>query len=255
MAAAMSEESDPRVTRVYRQLGDEEPPAGVDAAIRAAARREADAHPAPLVAPTGRRKWYFPVAAAAVIVLAVAVSWQVERERPATIADGLPVREEPQLQAGRQDALQAKPQKEDQARREAASPAKKPPAPQKPSAPQRETRMKEAVPAAPPPAEPQALAKTQSNVADAARPAAEAAARDRAADRARAVRAARTAPIDPKPLASLGLDEAPAPWLERIARLRKEGRHEEADKALAEFRQKDPDYKIAPETLERVERR
>jgi hypothetical protein len=50
---------------------------------------------------------------------------------------------------------------------------------------------------------------------------------------------------------------APAPEkeLERIAELRKQGLHEEADKALAEFRKRHPDFKILPAMLERVERR
>lgn len=44
--------------------------------------------------------------------------------------------------------------------------------------------------------------------------------------------------------------EEPERWLERIAQLRKEGRHEEADKALAEFRRRYPDYRV-PESAER----
>src|SRR4051812_45696214 len=78
----MAEHDDERdVERRYRELPREEPPAALDAKIRAAARRAVVAHPAPLVAPTGRRPWYVPLAAAAVIVLAVAVTWQVEREQ------------------------------------------------------------------------------------------------------------------------------------------------------------------------------
>ena len=40
--------------------------------------------------------------------------------------------------------------------------------------------------------------------------------------------------------------------LERIARLRAEGRHGEADKALGEFRRSNPDYRIAAAMWERV---
>ena len=48
--------------------------------------------------------------------------------------------------------------------------------------------------------------------------------------------------------------EAPGPWLERIAELRKQGKHEEADKALAEFRKQYPDYRISDETRAKVEK-
>ena len=41
--------------------------------------------------------------------------------------------------------------------------------------------------------------------------------------------------------------ESPERWLERIVQLRKEGRHDEAEKQLAEFRKRYPDYKV-PET-------
>jgi hypothetical protein len=49
--------------------------------------------------------------------------------------------------------------------------------------------------------------------------------------------------------------DEPTRELEAIARLRVEGRHEEADKALAEFRRKRPDYRIPDAMLERVKPR
>jgi hypothetical protein len=47
------------------------------------------------------------------------------------------------------------------------------------------------------------------------------------------------------------IDE-PTRELEAIAKLRAEGRNEEADKALAEFRRKRPDYRIPDTMWERV---
>lgn len=49
------------------------------------------------------------------------------------------------------------------------------------------------------------------------------------------------------------VQESPERQLERIATLRGEGRHAEADKLLAEFRQRYPAYRIADEMLKRVE--
>jgi hypothetical protein len=50
-------------------------------------------------------------------------------------------------------------------------------------------------------------------------------------------------------------DEPPEKWLERIVQLRQQGRHDEADKALAEFRMRYPDYRIPEATLEKVEKK
>jgi hypothetical protein len=47
---------------------------------------------------------------------------------------------------------------------------------------------------------------------------------------------------------------SPERMLEGIAELRKQGRHDEADKALAEFRKLYPDYRISEEMLKKVER-
>jgi hypothetical protein len=48
--------------------------------------------------------------------------------------------------------------------------------------------------------------------------------------------------------------QAPEQWLQGIADLRKQGRHEDADKELAEFRKRYPEYRIAPEMREKVEK-
>ena len=50
-------------------------------------------------------------------------------------------------------------------------------------------------------------------------------------------------------------EEPPEKWLERIVQLRQQGKHEEADKALAEFRKRYPDYKIPEAMREKVEKK
>jgi hypothetical protein len=48
---------------------------------------------------------------------------------------------------------------------------------------------------------------------------------------------------------------SPEQWLQGIADLRRQGRHDEADKVLAEFRRVYPDYKISEAMLEKVEKK
>ena len=54
---------------------------------------------------------------------------------------------------------------------------------------------------------------------------------------------------------ALSLADTPERELERIAGLRAQGRQDEADRALAEFRKRYPDFKISEEVRVRVERR
>ena len=214
----MSERDDElKASQRYRELPQEEPPPALDAAIRAHARSAVEVHAAPLVPPTGRRQWYFPLAAAAILVLAVAVTWHVEREQPDMVAVVPPA--EP---ARTMNAEEARPQ-------------------QVPEAPARAKRQ--------------------------VAPRAEAPVQDRAGERKEEARdvealAKQSRPAEaPAPAArnqvmrEHAFAETPAQWLERIAKLRAEGKHDEADKALAEFRKRYPDFRIPAETLDKVEKK
>lgn len=192
---------DPKISQRYRELPREEPPRHVDDAILAAARRAVDARPAPLVTPAGRRRWYFPLAAAAIIVLAVAVTVQVERQqRDVEVAEA--------------PAAVAPPPREEQ-----------------PAAPKREVFAPEPKPAA---------------------------SLERRAQKATAPLAdLQKAPAHAEVSGVAGKLQAVSPeqWLQGIADLRRQGRHDEADKSLAEFKRAHPDYKIPEAMLEKVEKR
>jgi hypothetical protein len=210
----MTDERDPKVSQRYRELGREEPPGELDAGILAASRRAAETRLAPLVPPTGRSRWYFPVAAAAIITLAVAVTLHMERQQLDPEFSGL--RSEPP--EAKKDAPAAAPPQE---------------SPAKPTAQRRftpEPPQPAASPAAPPPL-------------------------SRAADAVQERRSAESAQVAPaRLLGQVAKAESPEAALERIAELRRQGKHDEADKALAEFRRRYPDYRIAEEMLKKVER-
>jgi len=219
-------EGDPKVSRRYRALGREEPPRALDEAILAASHRAAG-RPAPLVAPGGRRRWYFPLAAAAVIMLAVAVTLQVERQQPES------------------EYLSTVPQPRKEEQKEAQPAAKAAPVPQRKKT-QSFAPEPRAVPV-PPTVAPAPRADEATR--DAAKPAA-------AQESATAPQAA---PMPGITVGGANLIAAaaltPERWLELIAELRKQGKHEEADKALAEFRKHYPDYRIPDEMRTKVERK
>ena len=149
---------DDELSRRYRELAREEPARASDDAILAAARRAVEARPAPLVAPTGRRRWFVPVAAAAVIVLSAVVTLNVQREQPDI--ESTP-QYAPPAAARKDEAAPIPPRaemKEERQRpqpKEAEAPRDQVEALRKPEPPQR-ARQK---PPAPPAGEPQLAAK------------------------------------------------------------------------------------------------
>jgi hypothetical protein len=94
----MSEnERDPRIDAAWRDASREEPPAALDAAIRAAARRAVDAGPQRV----RDRHWWYPLAAAATVaVIAVGLLQTTPPEQvapaiaPATVEETAPAKQE-----------------------------------------------------------------------------------------------------------------------------------------------------------------
>jgi hypothetical protein len=215
----MADERDPKVSQRYRELGSEEPPRELDQAILAAARR------------VRRQRWYYVFGAAAIMVLAVAVTVQIDRQRSDSefVPDAPVPLEQPKAESG-------------SAARDAA-PETGAQAPQKQEAGTGSVSRPMAAPAAPAESRSKenalgAAVSRQEQTAEAQKPEARAdsAPGSMAAPAARARMAERTA-------------ESPERWLERIVQLRKEGRHEEADKQLAEFRKRYPEYKVPESAL------
>ena len=242
----MADERDPQVSKRYRELGAEEPPRALDEAILAASRKPAR---------SWTQRWALPLSLAAVVVLSVTVTLRIQHEQPALEAPAQ-VRAPASKEAARPEA--APRQEAVKAERADKPAARKEPAPFQPAPPMR----------APAAAEPSANVRDEAEARTAAKAAAVAPAPPAAAPASPAAvpasRAAREAEsgagaVAPQAAPAQALSkraaETPERELERIAQLRRDGKHEEADKALAEFRKRHPDYRIPPEVLERVERR
>lgn len=267
----MTDERDPKVSERYRAMPGEEPPRALDQAILAAARRATDKPHAPLVVPAGRHRWYYSLAAAAILVLAIAVTVQVERQQPdSELAVPPPAPapkvEQPQVQAAPAEppaaapALKREPRQE---RRQAYTPDPPAPAPAAPPpAPAPTPSRAEAQPSADAPALDAERARLSREKAVAEQAAAEAAGaevrRERASDRLGAA-APQSKPAPSRGSATMAASsvaaDSPERELDRIAELRKQGRHDEADKALAEFRKRYPDYQMSREMRDKVELR
>jgi hypothetical protein len=234
---AADEPVDPRLAALYREAAQETPPPQLDAAILAAARREAGTGPRPAggVFP---RAWRLPMAVAAVLVLSVSVvalMWEEGGDR--LLREPAPGTAEPMRERAPPAAQQPRP--------EAAAPA-----------PQRA----ESIEAGPAARAPQPGLARRGPEAEHARPQAPAAAMtappaeraEAAPDRASAEAADARLAAKPAPrqfnLERQYEHEPPQKWLERIAELRREGRQAEADELLEAFRKRFPDHPL-PEAL------
>ncbi|HUQ29037.1 MAG TPA: hypothetical protein VM051_10605 [Usitatibacter sp.] len=251
----MSENGD-KLGAAYRALPREEPGAAIDAAILAASRRA-------LARPSASRRWAAPVSIAAVLVLAFGVSLHMQEEKPGIESPDLyartPAAPPPAAAEAPISAAQGiAPQKRAKVEVDAKAKVQKKiaPAPDTPPKPDAAPSVREevrslrdeAAPAAPLAQAAPAVERERKDLAkemDLNRAAVPAPAQAPAAAALSSRRAADAmAPID----------EATRE-LEAIAKLRAENRHEEADKALAEFRRKRPDYRIAEAMWERVKPR
>jgi len=220
----MPDERDAQISRRYRELATEEPSPELDRIILGAARRASTRH-----------RWYASLAAAAVLIFAVAIVVQIERQppdempvsAPSTSTAAPPTQDKiaPQRRAAPQFTPEPPPRAEQPA---AASPA----------------------PAAPPAPEPSAnIAAPASGVA--------AGAQGSRADETRAAPQLQRSMAERRSAAvQLHADvaETPEQWLARIARMRDLGQHEEADKELARFRERYPDYRIPEAMAKKVEK-
>jgi hypothetical protein len=231
---------DEKVARRYRELEAEEPPRALDEAILAASRRSAR---------PWTRRWAVPLSLAAVLVLSVTVTLRIQHERPG-IELPLPQAKEPVPQAKEPvPAVSAvAPVAEAQSVPMAVVRKKKPVAQEEPepfpAAVQGNVAEDRPPAAAAAPAPEDSLASRRDAVRSAESSAAGAAARNEAAPA-----------LMRAPAAQAALADTPERELERIADLRGRGMHGEADKALAEFRKRYPDYTIPEAMRARVERR
>lgn len=215
-----------RISRSYRELGAQEPPRALDEAILAASRR-------------GRQRWYAPLATAAVLVLAVAVTLQMQRNQPGIESPA------PQVAPPAAVTQTAKEAEKSVAAAAVKAPTRNFAERHAPAAPV-SSAAPEPKPFAPNPA-------TEVASAEAPQAGAMGALARREASADSVERADR--PVGQARLQASKESDTIGRELERIAELRAQGRHDEADRALAEFRKRYPDYKI-PETMrERIERR
>jgi len=168
---------------------------------------------------TSRYRWYPSLAAAAVLLFAVAIAFHIEREP----APSEPAAMAPDAEQRAAEVPTAPPAATPQSRVE----RKVSPPPRAASA----RRFTPEPPAAPPSANANMQAPPEAAAADMAR---------------------RAAPSAAPMAAKARLEQTPEQWLERIARLREQGRDDEANKEMARFRERYPDYRIPEAMAKRV---
>ncbi|MFH1045211.1 MAG: hypothetical protein V1796_09280 [Pseudomonadota bacterium] len=259
-------EIDPKLSRLYREASTEGPPAALDAAVLAAARKQ--------VAKPQRRersswsRWMAPASALATLVVAVSIAFLIESEQSVTI-DDTAIRQippQPQSPPPASATESAKAKAAGSAAPEAAAKKEAPAAPAPAQAPAATlpaqapvSRPAEAVPV-PQPAAPAASAAEVFPAESRAKAAAPSAAAPKAATESNvagdsaigglgsAAPAAPAAAGKLAPLRQQAMQRSPEAWLDEISRLKREGREKEAAEQLAEFRKAYPAYAV-PESL------
>ena len=260
-------DSDDKLLHRYRSLAREEPPRALDDAILAASRRA-------VARPSLSRRWAGPVSIAAVLVLAFGVTLEMQREEP-SVAYPEPTKPErrPPAALPVEAPLPAAPVAAPvpAVRGEASAPAPIAPAELRKATPQ---MARKSAPTAKEPQRVQESFSTSATPSDKVpnanalpfpaapadklrdanvspvpgAPASAPAPAAMAAPRAKA----ETADAAQAPARTLTSQPEPERELERIARLRDEGRNEEADKALDDFKRKYPGFRIPEATWPRV---
>jgi len=264
-------DSDPELSRLYREVSTGGPPAAVDAAILAAARNRV-AKPR-RSARSSWVRWMAPASALATLVVAVSLAFLVEREQPETTRDMRvhPITPRPPGAAPERAAESAQPKAADSAAPAAATkreaPAADAPTPA-PAASLPEQAPAATLPApapAPRPAEPAPPAAQAFPAEGRAKAAESKIAAPRAVESktlqesnvagdAAQRGAGAVAPAAPAaagklaPLQQQSMQRSPEAWLAEIIRLRREGREKEAAEQLAGFRKAYPAYPV-PEAL------
>lgn len=228
-----SAERDPRLERLYREAGSETPPAHLDAAILAAARREVGARPRAFTATL--RRWHVPVSIAAVVMVSVSLVILVRESRddarsPAALsklADS--ARPDPGAPKMSGTGIVAKPEP-------AAAPL-----PQPFLAPPRVAEER----AATPPADAVTAGRMAGVPGAASEPLVARSAPDAPPAKATA-RAMQSKPQDQDPLPVWhGFEqEPPQKWLDRIEELKRQGRAAEAKDMLSEFKRRFPAHPL-----------
>ena len=276
-------ERDPRLDALYRAAAREAPPAHLDAAILAAARREVGARPRPFAATL--RRWQVPVSIAAVVMVSASLVILVREEEGRRI-EGPPVPAvakpddqpaEPRVLFSKPDvatdaeqpqvAAQAPEQHRrlrDDASRSAAMDKRPDPAPRETdraavsgatdvATPETAAReLPQPFRAAPPRAAEERAAPAAPDTATAGSPAAPVelrSARSTAdaspAEPMTGVMAVKPAAQDQRPVWHGFEKELPEKWLARIEELKRQGRAAEAEAMMSEFKRRFPEHPLA----------
>lgn len=259
------EERDPRIERFYREAARDEPPARIDAAILAAARREAGAGPRPLAQKFSR--WHLPVSIAAVVMVSVSVVILMQEEE--SKRDHEPVIPAIPAPAAKPAAPPAPRTPPEAAKETVQRGLESPASPRRPSRDDREAAAvgRAAAPAGKPAPQPFVAEPSPANEERAAPSAADAAkagtmeSAPAAASQPQATRlraeARRSAPVggamamksaeQDRPPAWQGFEkELPEKWLAEIEKLKALGHEVEAQEMLSEFKRRFPEHPLPP---------